>query len=86
MTPFIQSPEQKDKKGKKKKSSLSPTLGSRERQVTNSVNMVDGMGPGPSSMSWMARESTCEGDVVFPHCVPRGTTVEGVNTLSSINL
>ena len=59
--PIVQSSQQKDKKGKKKKSSLSPTPGSRQRQAQNSVNMVVSVGPGPSSMSWMAQESTYEG-------------------------
>ena len=76
LKPFVQSSQQKDKKGKKKKSSLSPTPGSRQRQATNSVNMVVGVEPGPSSTSWMAQESTNEGEVVFPDCVPGGTTVE----------
>ena len=34
------------------------------------------MEPGTSSMSWMTRESTYEEEVVFPDCVPGGTTVE----------
>ena len=34
------------------------------------------MEPGPSSTSWMAQESTHKGEVVFPDCVPRGTTIE----------
>ena len=33
-------------------------------------------GPGPSFTSWMAQESTNEGEVVFPDCVLGGTTVE----------
>ena len=76
MKPIVQSSLQKDKKGKKKKNSLSPTLGSRPRQAQNSVNMVVSAGPGPSSTSWVARESTYEGMVAFPNCVPRGTTIE----------
>ena len=74
--PIVQSSQQKDKKGKKKKSSLSPTPSSRQRQAQNSVNMVVSAGPGPSFTSWMARESTNEGEVVFPDCVLGGTTVE----------
>ena len=61
--PIVQSPQQKDKKGQKKKNSLSPTPGSQSQQAQNSVNMVVSAGPGPSSMSWMARESTFEGTV-----------------------
>ena len=64
--PIVQSPQQKDKTGQNKKSSLSPTPGSRPRQAQNSVNMVVSVGPGPSSTSWMARESTYEGIVAFP--------------------
>ena len=74
--PIVQSSQQKDKKGKKKKSSLSPTPSSGQRQAQNSVNMVVSAGPGPSFTSWMARKSTNEGEVVFPDCVLGGTTVE----------
>ena len=74
--PIVQSSQSKDTKGQKKKSSLSPTPGSQLRQVTNLVNMVVGVEPGPSSMSWMARKSTYQGEVVFPDCVLGGTTVE----------
>ena len=38
--------------------------------------MVVGAGPGPSFTSWLAQESTNEDEVVFPDCVPGGTTVE----------
>ena len=38
--------------------------------------MVVGVEPGPSSTSWMARESTNEKEAVFLDCVPGGTTVE----------
>ena len=44
--------------------------------------------PGPSSMSWMAWESTHEREVVFPDYAPGGTIVEagefaaGVDSLS----
>ena len=55
LKPFVQSPPQKDKKGKKEKSSLSPTPGSQQWQATNSVNMVVGVEPGPSSMSGWPR-------------------------------
>ena len=48
LKPFVQSSQPKDKKGKKKKSSLSPTPGSRPWQATNSVNMVVGVEPVPS--------------------------------------
>ena len=34
------------------------------------------MEPGLSSTSWMARESTDEGEVAFPDYVPGGPTVE----------
>ena len=34
------------------------------------------MGPGISSPSWTAQESTHEGEVVFPDCVLGRTTVE----------
>ena len=83
--PIVQSSQQKDKKGKKKKSSLSPTPGSRQWQAQNSVNMVVSAGPGPSSTSWMARESTYEGTVVFPDCVPGGTTVEAGESIAGVD-
>ena len=38
--------------------------------------VVNAQGRGLSSKSGMARESTSEGTVVFPDCVPGGTTVE----------
>ena len=44
--------------------------------MQNLVNMVVSTGLGPSSTSWMARESANEGEVVFPNYVPGGTTVE----------
>ena len=47
--------------------------------------MVVSAGPGPSSMSWMARESTYEGIVAFPDCVPRGTTVEAGETIARVD-
>ena len=34
------------------------------------------MGPGRSSLSWLARGSTEGSEVVFPDCFPRGTIVE----------
>ena len=82
---IVQSSQQKDKKGKKKKRSLSPTPGSRQRQAQNSVNMVVSAGQGPSSTSWMARESTNEGIVVFPSCVPGGTTVEAGESIAGVD-
>ena len=82
---FIQSPPQKDKKGKKKKSSPSQTPGSRLWQATNSVNMVVGVDPGPSSTSWMARESTYVGIVAFPDYVPGGTTVEAGESTAGVD-
>ena len=38
--------------------------------------MVVSAEPGPSSTSWMAQDSTYEGIVAFPDCVPGGTTIE----------
>ena len=73
---FIQSSQSKDKKGEKRKSSLSPILGSRPWQAQNSVNIVVNIGPGPSSTHWMAWESIHEGKVIFPDGVPGGTIVE----------
>ena len=76
--PIVQSSQQKDKKGKKKKSSLSPIHQVHDRgKQQNSVNMVVNVGPGPSSTSWMTRESTYEGTVVFPDCVPGGDDCRG---------
>ena len=83
--PIVQSPQQKDKKGQKKKSSLSPTPGSRPRQAQNSVNMVVSAGPGPSSTSWMARESTYKGTVAFPDCVLWGTTEEAEESTAGVD-
>ena len=83
--PIVQSPQQKDKKGPKKKNSLSPTPGSRLWQAQNSVNMVVSAWPGPSSMSWMTRESTYEGIVAFPDCVPGGTTVEARESIAGVD-
>ena len=80
LKPFVQSYQSKDKKGKKKKSSLSPTPCSQQRQVTNSVNMVVSVELGPSSTSWMAQESTDKVEVVFLDCVPGGTTIEVGNS------
>ena len=76
LKPFVQSPPQKDKKGKKKEFSIPNTGFSRQWQVANSVNMVVDVELRTSSMSWMARESTHEGEVVFPDYVPGGTTLE----------
>ena len=80
--PFVQSSQSKDKKDEKKKNSLFRILGSRLWQAQNSVNMVFSAGLGPSSMSWAARESTYEGTVAFPDCVPRGTTVEAGESIA----
>ena len=56
---LIQSSQEKDKKGTKKKNLLSPSLGSRPRQTQNSVNVV------VSATSWMARRSTDGQEVVW---------------------
>ena len=83
--PIVQFPQQKDKKGQKKKNSLSPTPGSQQRQAQNWVNMVVSVGPVPPSTSWVGRESTYEGRVVFPDCVPRGTIVEAGESTAGVN-
>ena len=44
--------------------------------MQNSVNMVVSVGLGPSCTSWMAPESTNEGQVVFLNSVLGGTIVE----------
>ena len=69
-------PKQKIKKGTMKKNLLSPSPGSRPRQMQNSVNVAVSTEPGPSSTSWMARKSTDGQGVESPDCVPGGTTVE----------
>ena len=43
------------------------------------------MGPGPSSTSGMARESTYEGIVAFPNCVLGGTTVEAGESIAGVD-
>ena len=43
------------------------------------------MGLGPSSTSWMAQESTYEGTIAFPDCVPRGTTVEAGGSIAGVD-
>ena len=47
--------------------------------------MLVSAGPGPSSTSWMARESTYEGIVAFPDCVPGGTTVEAGESTAGVD-
>ena len=47
--------------------------------------MVVSVGPGPFSTGWMAQESTYEGTVVFPDCVPRGTTVEAGESIAGVD-
>ena len=44
-----------------------------------------GAGPGPSSMSWMAWESTHEGEVAFPDCVAGGTTIEAEECIVGVD-
>ena len=83
--PIVQSSQQKDKKGKKKKNSLSPIPGSRPWQAQNSGNMVGSAGPGPSFTSWMAWESTYEGTVAFPDCVLGGTTEEAGESIAGLD-
>ena len=52
--PLAHYPHSKYKKGRKKKNSLSPTPSSQLQQAQNSCNMVVSVGPGPSSLSWLA--------------------------------
>ena len=73
---LTQSSPAKDKKGTKKKNPLSPSPGSRPRQVHNSVHMVVSARPKLSSTSGMARGSTDGQKVESPNSVPGGTTVE----------
>ena len=47
--------------------------------------MVVSTGPGPSSTSWVARESTYEGIVAFPDCVLGGTTVEAGESTAGVD-
>ena len=47
--------------------------------------MVVSVGPGPSSTSWVARESTYEGTLAFPDCVPGGTIVEAGESTTGVD-
>ena len=73
---LTQSPQPKGKKDTKKKNLLSPAPSSRQWQAHNSVNMVVSVGPGPSSLSWLAWGPTDGWEVVFPNNGFGGTTIE----------
>ena len=52
---FVQSTQTNDKEGKKKNSPVPSKPGTQHRQVQGSINMVVGVGLGPSNQNQLAR-------------------------------